>query len=124
MAYAWFHGDISMPESEARLNSKTEGTFLVRFSTSEMGVFTISKVRNPYTNTQPTHELIWQVSSTGISHQRIQRVNGQYIVNRKGYTSLVSLVEGESHALNLLHACGGSRFASLFHKQILTGYLN
>lgn len=44
MSYGWFHGDISMPESEARLNTKPEGTFLVRFSTSEVGVFTVSKV--------------------------------------------------------------------------------
>jgi serine/threonine protein kinase len=107
MSFGWFHGDVSMPESEARLNNKSEGTFLVRFSTSEVGVFTISKV-----------------SSSGISHQRIQRVHGQYIVNKKGYSTIVSLVENESHNLNLLTACGGSRFASLFRKQQLSGYLN
>jgi len=107
MQYSWFHGDVSMAESEARLNNKSEGTFLVRFSTSEVGVFTISKV-----------------SATGISHQRIQRVQGQYIVNKKGYVSLPSLIEGESHSLNLLTPCGGSRFASLFRKVQLSGYLN
>jgi hypothetical protein len=107
MAFGWFHGDVSMPESEARLNNKVEGTFLVRFSTSEVGVFTISKV-----------------SATGISHQRIQRTHGQYIVNKKGYPSIVSLVENESHNLNLQTACGGSRFAVLFRRQQLHGYLN
>lgn len=106
MSYGWFHGDVSMPESEARLGAKAEGTFLVRFSTSEVGVFTVSKV-----------------SATGISHQRIQRIHGQYIINKKGYTTIVSLVEGESHHLNLLHPCGGSRFASLFRKQNLRGYV-
>lgn len=106
MSCGWFHGDISMPESEARLGSKPEGTFLVRFSTSEVGVFTVSKV-----------------SPGGISHQRIQRIHGQYVINKKGYTSIVQLVESESHALNLLHPCTGSRFASLFHKQNLRGYV-
>jgi len=41
---SWFHGDISMSESEARLANKMEGTYLVRFSTSEIGTYTISKV--------------------------------------------------------------------------------
>lgn len=108
MSFGWFHGDIPMQESESRLANKPEGTFLVRFSTSEMGVFTISKV-----------------SASGISHQRIQRIQGQYAVNnKKGYNSLPELIAAEYRPLNLLNPCQGSRFLALFRKQQLSGYLN
>jgi hypothetical protein len=41
----WFHGDISTKEAENRLISKGPGAFLVRFSTSAPGTYTMSKVR-------------------------------------------------------------------------------
>jgi hypothetical protein len=50
---SWFHGDISMSESEARLANKLEGTYLIRFSTSEIGTYTISKVSESYSAARP-----------------------------------------------------------------------
>lgn len=44
MSTNWFHGDISTADAEVHLMHKPEGTFLVRFSTSEPGAYTISKV--------------------------------------------------------------------------------
>jgi len=107
LASSWFHGDISMPESEARLANKPDGTYLVRFSTSEMGAFTISKV-----------------STTGISHQRLMRTQGMYMMNKKSYQTITDLIRAEASQLNLLNPCGGSRYLALFRKQQLSGYLN
>lgn len=108
VANTWFHGDISMSESEARLANKMEGTYLVRFSTSEIGTYTISKV-----------------SHAGISHQRIPRSkSGKHVVNGRSYETIVELVNTETTNLNLLYACQGSRYTPLFTKQHLSGYLN
>ncbi len=41
---SYFHGDISTRDAEGHLAGKQVGTFLVRFSTSSPGFFTISKV--------------------------------------------------------------------------------
>lgn len=108
LSESWFHGDISMQESEARLANKQEGTFLVRFSTSEMGTYTISKV-----------------SQAGISHQRIQRSkSGKHVVNGRSYETIVELVRSETPHLNTITPCQGSKFMPLFRKQQLSGYLN
>jgi len=97
-----------MQESEARLANKAEGTYLVRFSTSEIGTYTISKV-----------------SHSGISHQRIPRSrNGNHVVNGRSYDTIVDLVTRETSNLNLLYDCQGSKFTPLFTKQNLSGYLN
>jgi hypothetical protein len=40
----WFHGEISTQDAEERLDNRRPGTFLVRFSSSEKGAFTVSGV--------------------------------------------------------------------------------
>ncbi|GAM17330.1 hypothetical protein SAMD00019534_005050 [Acytostelium subglobosum LB1] len=107
MECAWFHGDISTAESENRLHKKPEGTFLVRFSTSESGSYTISKV-----------------SKNGvISHQRIHRPGGKFQVNNSKYLSVKDLILGEAQALGIITPCLGSRFLSLIHKSNTSGYI-
>lgn len=106
MLHSWFHGDISTSNSEALLNTKAEGTFLVRFSTTEIGALTVSKV-----------------SSNGISHQRIQRLNGLYVVNKRGFSTIVELVDMERNNLRLLTPCQGSKFTAIFHPPTLNGYM-
>ncbi|EGG16486.1 SH2 domain-containing protein [Cavenderia fasciculata] len=108
MECAWFHGDISTSESENRLHKKPEGTFLVRFSTSEPGAYTISKV-----------------SKNGvISHQRIHRPGGKFQVNNSKYLSVKDLIAGEAQALGISTPCLGSRFLSLIYKSQISGYIN
>ncbi|KAN0014456.1 hypothetical protein ACTFIU_000774 [Dictyostelium citrinum] len=108
MECAWFHGDISTSESENRLRQKPEGTFLVRFSTSEYGAYTISKVSK----------------NGGISHQRIHRPQGKFQVNNSKYLSVKELITGEAQALGINTPCLGSRFLSLIYKAQLSGYIN
>ncbi|KYQ88308.1 SH2 domain-containing protein [Tieghemostelium lacteum] len=107
MECAWFHGDISTSESENRLHKKSEGTFLVRFSTSESGAYTISKVSK----------------SGGISHQRIHRPGGKFQVNNSKYLCVKDLITGEAQALGISTPCLGSRFLSLIYKAQLSGYI-
>jgi len=110
VAEPWFHGDISTPESETRLLRKPEGTYLVRFSTSSIGCYTISKV---------------SINDKTIKHQKIQHVpRGDFEINGHSYKTLTDLVKGEAQALNLLTACLGSRYAPLFeqNKQV-SGYI-
>jgi len=101
MTCPWFHGDISQQESEDRLANKPEGTFLLRFSTTEDGAYTISKVS----------------AQGGVSHQRVHRAAPrQYVVNTHMYANIPDLLRRESQSLNLLTPCLGSRFLFLFTK--------
>lgn len=111
MIEPWFHGDISTSESENRLIKKPEGTFLVRFSTSSPGCYTISKVsKSDYT----------------IKHQKIHHVaGGEFEVNGVYYKSLQDLIRGESEKLHLLYSCVGSRFIPIFvQNKNISGYVN
>eukprot|EP01112_Ceratiomyxa_fruticulosa_P013616 TRINITY_DN3833_c0_g1_i2.p1 TRINITY_DN3833_c0_g1~~TRINITY_DN3833_c0_g1_i2.p1 ORF type:complete len:543 (-),score=94.64 TRINITY_DN3833_c0_g1_i2:235-1863(-) len=110
MTCPWFHGDISTQESEDRLANKPEGTFLARFSTTEEGAYTVSKVS----------------SQGGISHQRVHRpAPRQYMINTHMYTSIPDLIRRESANLNLLTPCLGSRFLFLFKKlPVGSGYVS
>jgi hypothetical protein len=107
--HEWFHGDVTTSEAEDRLADKPAGTFLVRFSSSEPGAFTISKV-----------------SSFGaIAHQRIIHPAGEpaFTINSCTYARLDELVEAQREPLNLIQACPGSRFLSLIAKVNIQGYI-
>jgi len=104
LSEAWFHGDISMQESTAILTGKEEGTYLVRFSTSELGTYTISKV-----------------SHGSISHLRLQRTKlGKHAINGHSYDTIGELIKHEMTALGLQVPCPGSRFTG----GPQSGYLN
>jgi len=110
LSNVWFHGNISTPEAESRLSGKGAGTFLIRFSTSSPGAFTISKV----------------APNKSINHQRIiYRVGrGFELGNNVVYHSLDDLVKGQSKELNLLTSCPGSYlYAQLFSPQVSAGYI-
>lgn len=110
MSTNWFHGDISTADAEVHLMHKPEGTFLVRFSTSEPGAYTISKVS----------------MFNSISHQRIvhKPSSDAYTINGNTYSSVQELVDKEKQSLNLLVACPDSRFAVLFANANIQGYIN
>jgi len=103
----WFHGDSSTKESEDKLFEKHPGTFLVRFSSSSPGCFTISKI-----------------SDGKIKHQKIQHKPGfAYEINGRSYPSLQDLIRGEAQALGLVKACDGSKYLKIFHDEITSGYV-
>jgi hypothetical protein len=57
---SWFHGDVSKKEAKALLEFRPIGTFLIRFSSSVEGWFTLSFVG----------------PNGSIQHQRIEHIPG------------------------------------------------
>jgi len=106
---SYFHGDISTRDAEGQLAGKQVGTFLVRFSTSSPGFYTISKV----------------ASDGSIQHQRIIHHPNQpaFYMNNRAYASLEDLINQNARELNLISACLGSRFSALFVEQSISGYV-
>jgi hypothetical protein len=45
LSQLWFHGALGTGEAERLLKGRDEGTFLIRFSTTQAGSYTISKVK-------------------------------------------------------------------------------
>lgn len=95
----WFHGDISTPKATDRLNGQEAGTFLVRFSTSTPGCYTISSVD----------------ASQRVLHQRVvYHPRRGYEFWNKTYESMKELIKKEKKHHNLLKACPGSPYKHLF----------
>jgi len=116
----WFHGDISKTAAEEKLSSikKGRGTFLVRFSFTTSGCFTISKVS----------------TKGGINHQRIDYKPGHgfsisYSTKKGKKTqraeSLTDLIHVIKSDLNLKTPCPNNPYEYLFSKAKATmeGYL-
>eukprot|EP01104_Vermistella_antarctica_P014036 TRINITY_DN4345_c0_g1_i1.p1 TRINITY_DN4345_c0_g1~~TRINITY_DN4345_c0_g1_i1.p1 ORF type:complete len:583 (+),score=95.87 TRINITY_DN4345_c0_g1_i1:118-1866(+) len=103
----WFHGDVGTHEAESRLASQPVGTFLVRFSSTSPGCYTISKV-----------------APNSINHQRILHSMGHsFYVNSKRFDSLQQLVQQSALDLGLTNPCNGSPFKQIFVEHNVTGYL-
>ena len=98
LSKAWFHGSVQTAEAERRLADRAEGCFLIRFSTSSAGSYTISKVKK----------------GGAPVHQRIEHKNGAFHVNTRSYHSLELLLQGEYENLCLKGACPGSRYSAIF----------
>jgi len=105
---SWFHGDVPTKVAESKLTAAREGTFLIRFSSTNLGWYTISKK-----------------SDKSITHQRIihQPGGAAYYLNNKKYDSLHHLVEAAAGELQLVEACNGSPYVHLFQNQHLSGYI-
>jgi len=116
----WFHGDISKTAAEEKLISikKGRGSFLVRFSFTTSGCFTISKVS----------------TKGGINHQRIDYKPGKGFSitynTKKGKKShrsdsLVDLITMIKADLHLKTPCPNNPYEHLFSKAKtpLEGYL-
>jgi len=103
----WFHGDLATSIAESRLSSESIGTYLLRFSSTNPGCYTISR----------------KTTDGSITHQRIfhQAGHGFYINNQR-YDSLEQLVELSKNPLNLAFPCPGSPFLQLFVEHRISGY--
>jgi len=98
MKCSWFHGDISTEDAITLLSAQKfpQGTFLVRFSTTNPGSFTISSVS----------------STSSIKHQRISSTgDGRFTFNGKHYDDLSDIIKDST---DLFIPCPGSKYALLF----------
>lgn len=111
MSEKYFFGDCSMENSETLLTGNPPGTFLVRFSSTSLGGYTISKVTRVGT----------------IRHIRIDHAPGsvEYSMGgiRKG--SLPELIDAVKESNRLEAPCPGWPFSHLFYdKPVNGGYGN
>lgn len=96
----WFFGDISRIEAESRLRAANKGSFLIRFSASQPGSFTISFLYSP---------------QTGPKHIRINRNDkGELVYADAAYTNLDDFIRAQQRSLNLKMYCPGSTYAKLW----------
>jgi len=92
----WFHGDITTTEAEQKLSGMPTGTFLVRFSSTTPGTYTISSVAK-----NKSHR-----------HQRVSTAPGQgYILNSLTRPTLPQILTDSDGLFNFCH---GSKYQSLF----------
>ena len=105
LSKAWFHGSVDAVEAERRLADRAEGCFLIRFSSSTPGGYTISKVKK----------------GGAPVHQKIASQDGKYVVASRQYGSLELLLRGEYENLALRGACPGSQYAAIFADGPQTG---
>jgi len=86
MEQSWFHGDLTFLEANSRLARQSEGSFLIRLSSSDPN-------KTPFTLSLP-----------GDRHFRLERVGGGagYRVQNRVYSSLYDLVTTNS---NLKRPC-------------------
>jgi len=93
---SWFHGELNTQEAQQRLSGLPSGSFLVRFSSTHAGCYTISSFS----------------STGGIKHQRVTFVSTKgFNLNNQWYTSLEDIIR-ESNSLFI--PCPGSKFQALF----------
>lgn len=98
LSQLWFHGAVGTGEAERLLKGREEGTFLIRFSTSQPGSYTISKVKK----------------GGAPVHQRVEHKEDGYHVGARAYPTLELLLQGEYDNLGLQKACGGSKYRHIF----------
>jgi len=116
-ARPWFHGHLSGPHATRLLDGRSDGYYLVRFSGTEPGYFTISKIQEG------------KVTHIRIAHQPC---SGTFSVGtpthpRPSHKSIAELLEKEKSFLGLGQPCPGSRFSSHHssteHHEVANGYV-
>lgn len=98
----WFFGDLSQSQAEDRLNDQPKGTFLIRFSASAPGCFTISHLNK----------------KNQLTHQRVSHVPGQgFHFWESTFDSLRALIKDQRKKQFFVQPCPGSSFQKLFPKK-------
>ena len=98
---SWFHGEVTLNESQQKLSGLPGGTFLVRFSSTQPGCFTISSLTQ---------------GNSSIKHQRVlfEASKQVYHFNGEVYRSLDDLIKDSNE---LFIPCPNSKYQSLFVDQ-------
>lgn len=107
----WFHGDLTVADACDRLVQQGPGTFLLRFSSSEPGSFTISRVD---ANGTVRHHRITPRSSNGTGKR--------FAVADTACATLADLVHVMRAELQLFVPCPGSPYLHLFVPQASFDY--
>ncbi|KAL6060397.1 Serine/threonine-protein kinase edr1 [Balamuthia mandrillaris] len=95
----WFHGEILRDEAEARLGGKKSGTYLIRFSVTNPGCYTLSLLHK----------------KEKLVHLRISRdAQGKYVYSTSAYRTLDELIAAQAKKLHLAYPCEGSPFPALY----------
>lgn len=96
----WFHGNIKRKDAEMTLNKQKKGTFLVRFSETSPGCFSIDLMGN----------------KNRISHHRVVRDRKRmYVYDGRAFPTLIDLVMGnKKKPLCLKSPCPGSPYTYLY----------
>eukprot|EP00339_Tiarina_fusa_P004751 CAMPEP_0117019868 /NCGR_PEP_ID=MMETSP0472-20121206/15180_1 /TAXON_ID=693140 ORGANISM="Tiarina fusus, Strain LIS" /NCGR_SAMPLE_ID=MMETSP0472 /ASSEMBLY_ACC=CAM_ASM_000603 /LENGTH=499 /DNA_ID=CAMNT_0004724931 /DNA_START=1 /DNA_END=1500 /DNA_ORIENTATION=- len=103
----WFHGDLTQHEAEDRLSDQSKGTFLIRFSSSAPGCFTISHLNK----------------SKALCHQRVTHVPGKgFFFWDDQYDTLRDLIKEQRKKHYFLAPCPGSSYQKLFPKKSRRGH--
>jgi hypothetical protein len=97
----WFHGNISTQNATDRLSGQEAGTFLIRFSSSAPGCYTISSVDN---NLRVLHQRVTYTQKKGFEFWS------------KSYETLKVLIRKEKKHHLFLKACPGSPYKHLFEE--------
>ncbi|KAM9962978.1 hypothetical protein ACTFIW_006199 [Dictyostelium discoideum] len=84
LSQKWFHGDLDTTEAASRLNGQPIGSFLIRFSSTNAGCFTISQV----------------VDGGSIKHQRVSRQGVKFNYQNVIYNSLIEIVSKNGGGAN------------------------
>jgi len=104
----WFHGEITSEEAERRILNSRRGTYLVRFST-----------------TNPGHYSITVMKRNAVSHFRVQHQPGcTFQLGRYETATLFELLEQAAKELGLVYPLTGSQFERVFSGEEIreTGY--
>lgn len=97
----WFHGDISTPKATDRLSGQESGTFLIRFSSSAPGCYTISSVD---VNGRVLHQRVTYSPRKGFKFWS------------KTYETLKILIKKEKKHHLFMKPCPGSPYRHLFEE--------
>src|SRR3990167_1413706 len=98
----WFHGDVTQEQAEDRLTDQPKGSFLVRFSSSAPGCFTISHISKKQ---QLCHQRVTYIPSKGFEFWNVH------------YQSLRELIKEQRKKHYFVSPCGGSPYQKIFPKK-------
>lgn len=104
----WFHGHLGGAQANRILTGRADGVYLVRFSRTEPGFYTVSAThKNKVTHVRIVHKPCTAEYSVG---------NGRPVCS-----SIAELLDTERTALGLSTACPGSMFSA---PEEVSGYLS
>jgi len=101
----WFHGLLHKSELDAKMKNEVHGTFLVRFSSSRIGCYALSKASREQ-GTAPNHFLINHTFGSG------------FTFGSRSYERLEEIIFAKKVDFHLFYPYPGSPFPELFSEKL------